>query len=287
MKKIGFADYYLGEWHAKNYPARIEETCRRLGLDYRVAYAWAELETSPTCGQTTDEWCAEYGAERCETLAELCERSDVIVLLAPDNPETHLRYAEEVLKHGKRTYIDKTFSPDTATAKQIFALGEQFGTPFFSSSALRYATELDACPACRQIFVTGSGASLEIYAVHLMEMVVKKLGTGARRLRAEQFGEQTFFHVAYDDDRVASLLYARGFPFSVYLSDGAAHAERPTTSIIRSDYFGGLIEDMLRFFETGEVSFDSTETIEVMRLREGALLGVERLGEWIELSELG
>ena len=27
MKKIGFVDYYLSEWHANNYPAWIEEAC--------------------------------------------------------------------------------------------------------------------------------------------------------------------------------------------------------------------------------------------------------------------
>ena len=85
----------------------------------------------------TDEWCAKYGVKKCETIEELCEKSDAIIVLAPSNPEKHLRYAEKVLPYGKLTYIDKTFAPDVATAEKIFELGEKYGAKLFSSSALR------------------------------------------------------------------------------------------------------------------------------------------------------
>lgn len=29
MKKIGFIDYYLSEWHANNYPIWIKEICEK------------------------------------------------------------------------------------------------------------------------------------------------------------------------------------------------------------------------------------------------------------------
>ena len=103
MKKIGFVDYFISEWHANNYPAWIERIAADMGADYKVAYAWAELEVSPTDGVSTAEWCEKFGAEKCETIDELCLKSDVIVILAPSNPETHLRYASAVLRHGKRT----------------------------------------------------------------------------------------------------------------------------------------------------------------------------------------
>ena len=119
MKKIGFIDYYISEWHANNYPKWISEASERLGEDFKVSYAWAELDVSPVDGVTTDEWCEKFGAEKCETLAELCEKSDVILLLAPSNPEKHLQYAKAVLPYGKTTYIDKTFAPDLATAEEI------------------------------------------------------------------------------------------------------------------------------------------------------------------------
>ena len=287
VKKIGFVDYYLSEWHANNYPAWISEMSEKLGLEYKVAYAWAEEYVSPVYGKNTDEWCAEFGVQKCETIAELCEKSDVIVILAPSDPDKHLGYAEEVLKYGKKTYIDKTFAPDLRTAKQIFALAEQYGTPFFSSSALRYATELDRYENTRQMITAGSGSNLAEYVIHQIEMIVKKLGFGAERIRAEQFGAQTYLHIGYDDDRTATMIFARSLPFTVYMSDGEPKGVRPVYAEVTSPTFNGLIRDMLHFFETGEISFHTEETLEVMKIREGAILAGERLGEWIDLTKLG
>jgi len=284
MKKIGFIDYYISEWHANNYPKWISDACKSLGADYKVAYAWAELDLSPKYGETTDQWCEKYGAEKCGTIAELCEKSDVIVILAPSDPEKHLGYAEEALKYGKRTYIDKTFAPDHATAKRIFDIAEKYGTPFFSSSALRYGEELTTDFTCREIITTGSGSNLPEYIVHQAEMVVKKLGMGAERVSAEKHGSQTHFHVEYADQRNATMIFAPSIPFTVYMSE--ADTAKPVYAQVKSAFFAGLITDMIRFFEEGTVSFDSAETLEVMKLREGAIRAIEMNGEWLSLSSL-
>ena len=287
MKKIGFVDYYISEWHANNYPKWIAEACESLGASYTVAYAWAELDVSPKDGVTTAEWCEAFGAEPCGSLAELCEKSDVIVVLAPSDPDKHLGYAREVLKYGKRTYIDKTFAPDLATAKQIFSLGETYGTPFFSTSALRYATELEACPACRQMITLGSGSNLPEYIIHQIEMIVRKLGVGAEAVRAECLGEQTYLHVTYPDDRTATMVFAPSLPFAVYLSEGKAGGVKPLYTPVTSSFFAALLRDIVRFFETGEGSFAGEQTLEVMRLREGAILAWENPGRTVDLSVLG
>ena len=105
MKKIGFIDYYISEWHANSYPKWIEEANATLGTDYKVAYAWAEMDKSPLDNVTTAEWCEKFGAEKCETIEELCEKSDVILILAPSNPETHLKYAKVALTYGKKNVV--------------------------------------------------------------------------------------------------------------------------------------------------------------------------------------
>ena len=56
MKKIGFIDYYLDEWHANNYPAWIELACEKLGVSAEIAYVWAE-DPAPEGKMTTAEWC--------------------------------------------------------------------------------------------------------------------------------------------------------------------------------------------------------------------------------------
>lgn len=287
MKKIGFVDYYISEWHANNYPKWIESAAENLGVDYKVAYAWAEMDVSPVDGKDTDTWCAEKGIERCATITELCEKSDFIIVLAPSDPDKHLGYAEAVLKYGKRTYIDKTFAPDFATAKKIFSLGEKYGTPFFSTSALRFATELDSYKNCRQIMTLGTGSNLPEYIIHQVEMVVKKLGCGAETVSAESIGEKTRLHITYGDDRDAVMTFGPSLPFALFMMGGERDGERPLYTPVTSPYFNDLIADILRFFETGTVSFDTAETLEVMKIREGAVRAAEQIGTAVDLSVLG
>lgn len=284
MKKIGFVDYYISEWHANNYPVWIAEAAKNAGYDYKVSYAWAELDNSPVYNENTDQWCEKFGVEKCETIAELCEKSDVIIVLAPSNPETHLKYAKEVLPYGKPTYIDKTFAPDFATALEIFALAEKYNTPFFSSSALRYGEELDTDFECSEILTSGGGSNLPEYLVHQTEMVVKKLGTGATRVSTMQRGTQTHIYVDYPDNRIATMIYTPSNSFTAYMSN-EDNSQRKYKKV-SSDYFAALIADILRFFEEKTTSFDTKETLEVMKIREGVLCATEKMGEWIELSTL-
>ena len=268
MKKIGFVDYYLSEFHANNYPEWMKKAAAEAGLEFELAYAWAELDTSPLDGVTTDEWCAKYGAEKCATLDELCEKSDFIVVLAPKDPDKHLGYCETVFKYGKRTYVDKTFAPDLETAKKIFALAEKYGTPFFSSSALRYSTELNEEEA-EQIIVQGSGSNFPEYFIHLAEMVVKKLGTGFVSVKTEKMGTCRVVTAEYGDGRRAILNWAPGLPYTAFIIGKGGNLYRP----IKSDFFYELIRDMLNFFKTGELSFANEETLEVIKLVELAVKG--------------
>lgn len=275
MKKIGFVDYYISEWHANNYPDWIKAAAKRAGEDFVLSYAWAELDKSPEDGVTTAQWCEKHGAEQCKDIAELCTRSDYIIVLSPSNPEKHLQYASEVFKFGKHTYVDKTFAPDYATARRIFAAAEENGTAFFSSSALRFADEIAAFAPSASLSVYGGGRSLEEYIIHQVEMAVKIQGIGAESVTV--FAQDGGFKVeiAYPDSRRTVLNYNDANSFSV--SDGERCAD------IDSPFFENLISDILRFFKTGEVSFDVNETLEVMKIREAAVKGCMSLGETVTL----
>lgn len=282
MKKIGFVDYYISEWHANSYPAWIKAANEALGTDYEVAYAYAEIDKSPVDGATTDEWCAKYGAEKCDTIEELCEKSDVIMILAPTNPETHLRLAEKVLKFGKRTYIDKTFSPDYETAKKIFAIAKEHGTPFFSTSALRFASELDSYKDIKDIksvVVTGTGSNFPEYIVHIVEMLVKIFPQVPEKLMVEKTGLTNECTLLYKGGEKAKLIFSPHYPYTVYADNG----ETGLQSAIASDFFPVLLKDIVNFFETGNISFDTNQTLYCMKIRGALIEASEKVGSWVEL----
>ena len=281
MKKIGFVDYYISEWHANNYPSWIKEAAEKQGAEYKIAYVWAEEYVSPVDGRNTDEWCEAYGAERCDTIEELCAKSDVIVILAPSNPETHLGYAEKVLKYGKRTYIDKTFAPDYATAKKIFDVGEKYGAKFFSSSALRYSDALTGLDNPVRVTTYGGGSNFPEYSIHQTEMVIAALKAKPLAVKVEGQGAQLISFVKLEGGKEAAMIYSPDLKFA--LSSENENGER-SYKPSGTSHFPNLINDMINFFETGEISFDTAETLSVMKLREAALLGAEKLGEWIAIN---
>ncbi|MBP3300423.1 MAG: Gfo/Idh/MocA family oxidoreductase [Clostridia bacterium] len=278
MKTIGFVDYYLSEWHANNYVGWIDECNKELGTDYKVAYAWAETHVSPKNGETTAQWCEKYGVTPCETIDELCEKADVILILAPSDPHKHLPYAKKVFPYGKRVYVDKTFAPDLETAKEIFALAAQYNTPFFSTSALRYAEELKDCQNVQNLLLTGGGGSAEEYIVHQAENAIRLLGTGNKLVVAYNQGNQIVFQVDCENGKKATLTYAPPLPFTACW---AAEGEKDQYKALKSDYFHCLICDILRFYESGKPSFDGTETLAVMALRDALLEAASN--PWLEV----
>lgn len=109
MKKIGFIDYRIDEWHANNYPGWIKTAAEDLKLDYALTYAYA-TENNPD-GLTTDEWCQKFGVEKCKTIDEICQKSDVLLVLAPSNPETHLAFAKAVCLMESRRISTRPLRP--------------------------------------------------------------------------------------------------------------------------------------------------------------------------------
>ena len=283
MKTIGFIDYYISEWHADNYPEWIEKARKELGIDVKATYAWAEKDVSEVDGKTTDEWCAEKGMIRCATIEEVCEKSDYLLILAPSNPETHLRYAEVALKYGKPTYIDKTFAPDYQTAKKIFDIAKEHGTKFFTTSALRYGSELIAYNGdCTTVTVLGSGASVEEYVIHQVEMLVKCMGVGAEALRGMHSGDQHVYNVKYKDGRTANLVFCShyGTPAAfIPFKDGFKSQYTQVTSA----FFYNLLKGIIKFYNTEEVPFDGEQTLEVMKIRDAVIKSLDESDVWITI----
>ena len=274
MKKIGFIDYYISEWHANNYPIWIKEANEKLGEDFKVSYVWAEEEISPLDGVTTDKWCEEFGVKKCSTIEELCEKSDYILILAPSNPEKHLAYAKVALRYGKNTYIDKTFTPDLKTAKEIFNIAKKYGTKFFSSSALRFANELDGKEGAKSIITTSGGGNFPEYAVHQIEMIVRTLGIGAKAVTCEKEFDKLVCKIKYNDERSATMIYFPfgSFGFMVTDKDGKTTAYKS----VESPFFNTLIEEILKFYISSKPCFDTSETLEIMKIRELAVNAFEK-----------
>ena len=277
MKKLGFIDLFIDEWHANNYPAWIK-TARR-GTEFELAYAW---EKAPQNGRPLEKWSADFGVTPLKSMEEVVEKSDAVFVLAPSNPEVHRELAEIPLKSGKPVFVDKPFAPSKADAEAMFELAAKHNTPLMSSSALRFSTELDAYrnkPGTTYMETTGGGRSFWEYSIHQIEMIVSVLGTGAKRIMQCGANDVEHMVIQYEDDRRASVTYTPNAPFTTRL----VHEGKMIVNPQCSDFFPILLSEILDFFATGKSPIDTAQTIEIAALVAAGIKALEAKNVWHDL----
>ena len=70
-------------------------------------------------------------------------------------------------------------------------------------------------------------------------------------------------------------------PFTAIVADRDGNS---SYRAINSQFFVNLIADIIRFSETGETSFATEETLEVMRIRDAVLAAKDHPGETVRIS---
>lgn len=281
MKKIGFIDYFLNEWHADNYPDMIRNATNG---EYQVCYAYGYTEPPEGCGFITNEqWAEKHGVELLSSIEEVVEKSDCLIVLSPDNPEMHEELCDVPLKSGKRTYVDKTFAPDKATAERIFAKAEEYNTPCYSTSALRFSAELEEIDTHNIYKIYSEGpASLSVYVIHQLEPIIKLMNSRAKRMMFLGDEKHPSLIIEFADGRYAQLYHRDDETMSFRITtvdqdNKAKHYE------IKSDYFGRFIKGMIEFFETGVAPVTHEQTIDVIAVRTAAIEAASTPFTWIEL----
>lgn len=277
LKKIGFIDYYLDEFHADKYPAWIEEAS---GGKMKVQYAYGKIDKPG--GTSNADWCKQHGIELVDSIEEVVEKSDYLVVLSPDNPEFHEELSQLPLESGKPTYIDKTFAPDRDTALRLFQLAEKHGTPMYSTSALRFAEEYEQVEkgSVHTIASWGPG-KMDNYMIHQVEPIVMMMKSRPRRVMYTGSAQTPSLIIDFGEGKQASLHHLGGnCPFMLGVSDASGNCRILTAE---SNFFMKFIENLVGFFDSGIPAVPSEETIDVITIIEYGLKASETPFEWLEL----
>lgn len=286
MLNIGFADHYLDNWHANHYPRFLRDVIARDGLDARITHAYGICDAPG--GLTTEEWCRQRDIAPAQSMRQLVDSVDAILVIAADDSAWHEEVCQLPLASGKPVFVDKTFAPDLAAAKRMFALARAHGTPVFSSSAQRYCQSIldyKAEHPGRPRFVSTVGPhSLQSYAVHQLEPIVALMGPGIRRLKAFAVGSAvTQLILDYGDGRLASFVqtpqpYAE---FNFMVSDGETGQRLVSDD---RDFYHNLAKTILDFFATGDPPVPERETLEIVAVIETALTARLHPDEWFSVE---
>ena len=232
---------------------------------------------------TNKEWAVLHNVELLDTVEEVIEKSDFLIVLSPDHPELHELLCQKPLASGKLVYVDKTFAPDKETALRIFANADKHNTKCFSSSALRFATEWQELSreGIYKIFSEGPG-TLEMYSIHQIEPVVHLMNCRAKRLMFLGDEKHPSMIIQFEDGRLAQLCHRidekKTFAMTIVDADNKAVRHE-----VKSSFFDLFIRAMLRFFDTGEVPVSHEQTVDVIAIRAAAISACRTPFQWVEL----
>ena len=282
--KIGFWDAYLDNWHANYYPGFLREAIAQYGFDAAVTDAFAYYDLAG--GTSTEDWCRERNIRRHTEPAAFLEAVDAIMVIGADDARLHNEIAVLPLQSGKPTFVDKTFAPDTASGKRLFAIAREHGTPVFSTSAQRYCPSITAYqsehPKPRFVSTVGPH-SLDNYAVHQFEPIVALMGVGAVRVKAFEAGENvTQLMIDWGNGRMASFLQTPNpwAEFNFMVSDGTNGAR-----LASEDFYIPTMRAILDFFVTGQPPVAEEETLEVLALIDAARKARQTPDVWLSMEQ--
>ena len=277
MVKIGFYDYYLDEWHANNYPTMLREEISKRNINMELVYAYADIDKPG--GLTNSQWCEINNCHFCRSVEELVSLSDAIVILGPSFPQEHERMCKLPLSSGKPVYVDKIFAPDLETGIRIFNHAANHGTPMFSTSALRFADELNDFRIGNNSDVkwcaTMGPNSFSVYGIHQIEMIQTIMGGCAIRVKA--FANEGGRTIIFDyNNSIASMLQLTNLPFQISISNGANCNFR----LIQSNFFKNLVNQMIDFFISSLPPVSRNDTLAVISMLDAGNNAVNNPDIW-------
>lgn len=279
MLKIGFIDYYLDEWHANNYPEMFKN---HSDGRYEVVCAYGKID-SPIGGMTNKEWAKKNNIKLADTIEEVIAECDRLIVLSPDNPETHEELTRLPLQSGKLTYVDKTFAPDKETAIRIFEHAKTNGTKCFSSSALRFSSELDGIDTSKitKLFSEGTG-NYSMYSIHQIEPIVRLMNCRATKVMYLGDAKHPEMMIAFEDGRYAHMVQ-RTDPKRTFKITTIDEENFSQDYVIQSDYFGLFIDSVIKFFDTGVAPVAPEQTVDVIAIRTAGEKAMQTPFTWVEL----
>ena len=249
------------------------------GYKIVAAYPQGSLDivssTSRIPGYT--EEVKKRGVEIVDSIPALLEKVDVVMLETNDG-RRHLEQAIPVLKAGKTMFIDKPVAASLTDAIVIFELAKHYKVPVFSSSSLRFMASAQEVVHGKIGKVLGADAyspcAIEKthpdffwYGIHGVELLYTVMGTGCKQLiRVHSEGTDVAVGT-WEDGRIGTF---RGTRTGKHLYGGTAFGEKDNSVLGPLEGYNPLLDEIIKFFQTGQVPVKAEETLEICAFMEAA-----------------
>jgi hypothetical protein len=231
----------------------------------------------------------KWGLEMEPDIPALCRKVDAILLESNDG-RRHLAQVREVIAARKPMFIDKPLASTLEDAREIARLAREAGVPFFSSSSLRFAGIAKAMkfPDATGVIVWGPGPlelhhhlDLSWYAIHPIELLYTLMGPGCEEVTRLATDNSDELVGRWKDGRIGSVRANRPHGdegAAVFRGNKVVQSDRTM-----QDGYGPLLQEIVKFFQTGKAPVAPEETLEIMSFMDAAQRSKEAGGRPMRL----
>jgi len=235
----------------------------------------------------------KFGVEIVDTIPELCEKVDAVLITSVDG-RPDLEQARPVIAAGLPFFIDKPVGASYKDVLEIARLAKAADLSWFGGSSLRWYSGVRAaidpetvgdvlgCDAYSPCSIEPHHPDLYWYGVHGVEILYAAMGPGCRSVtRASVEGADVVVGV-WEDGRIGTFRGTRagahGYGATVFGSKGVATAEGHS--------YKGLVEQIVKFVQTGVAPMTPEELVEVAAFMELADKSKRRRGRPVKMPSI-
>jgi len=234
----------------------------------------------------------EFGVEIVDSIEALCTKVDGVLLESVDG-RPHLAQAKPVIAAGKPLFIDKPMAGSLADVIAIFELAKEKNVPCWSSSSLRYGEgiygmrdnsdigKVIGCDAYGPCSLEPHHPDLYWYGVHGVEILFTIMGAGCQSVRRVQTDSAEHVVGVWNDGRVGTF---RGIKSGKSGYGAMIYGTKQVTPSGKYSGYGALVEEIVKFFETGKPPVSAEETIEIFAFMTAADVSKARDGAAVSIA---
>jgi predicted dehydrogenase len=283
--------------HVIAFTKLINNPAKNYGCKVVVGYAGGSPDISSSANRVekfTNQLRDEFGVEIVDTIEELCQKVDGVLLESVDG-RPHLKQVRPVIAAKKPVFIDKPMAGNLADVIEIFRLAKENNVPCWSSSSLRFGPGIIGmrdndevgrvlgCDAFGPCSLEEHHPDLYWYGVHGVEILFTIMGPGCETVSRLQTKDYEFVVGLWKGGRIGTFrglrTGKRGYGSTVF----------GIKSIAQGGKYGGyepLVDEIIKFFKTGNAPVPPEETIEIFAFMSAADESKAKGGAAVSITEL-
>ena len=265
---------------------------------YRVVAAYprgsADIYSSVSRIPRFTEEIQRFGVVIVNSIAELLNACDKVLLLTNDG-RPRLEQVIQVFRAGKTVFLDKPIAGTLTDAFAVFQAARDFNQPVFTSSGLRYISNIDEVIKNRAIgdvlgadtwspcILEPTHPDLFWYGVHGVETLFTTMGIGCKTVTRFHMPDHEIVVGEWGDQRLGTFRGIRAGRIFNY--GGTAFGTTGSQSLGTFIGYDPMLKEVVKYFNTGIPPVTAEETLEIFTFMEAADESKRRGGARVSMEE--